>query len=406
MASKFSVLSMKIEVETDVTAESWANREQLKQAFVVFNQASNQLSEIYHELQQQVTRLTQELARTNQELQHELAAKKTLSQQLSQLLTALPGGVVVLDHQGCITRTNPAATRFLGGILLGAAWQQIKQERLQKTDEAGEWWVIKKEAAQIHVNVRRVFIENSVSDTTGESILLLHDITEAHALREQNRRNQRLAAMGEVAAGLAHQLRTPLSTALLYAGHLADETINIQNRGSFAAKTIERLQYLEHLISNMLQFVRGEPVSVGKVKLSAWLRKLQRVMTSQMQQRQLRFVVEDNSKGASLQVNQDALSNAVINLLDNAMQIAPAGSLVSLVCEATADQVKLVVSDEGPGINPALHEQVFEPFFTTRTEGTGLGLAIVHNLIRSMQGEIWVEATTEVGARFVICLPR
>jgi two-component system sensor histidine kinase FlrB len=391
-------------MKTDAATSSPANHEQLKQAFAVFNQASNQLSEIYCELQQQVSRLTEELAQANGELQRELAAKEALSQQLSQLLTALPGGVVVLDHQGRISRTNPAAIRFLGESLLGVEWQQIKQERLQLTDEAGEWLATKNET--VLADPCRVFIESSVSETTEESILLLHDITEAHALREQNRRNQRLAAMGEVAAGLAHQLRTPLSTALLYAGHLGDETLDTQERSNFAAKTIERLQHLEHLIGNMLQFVKGGPVPVGKVKLSVLLRQLQRVMASHMQQHQLRFVVEDNSMGASLHVNRDALSNAVINLLDNAMQIAPAGSLISLVCETTATEVKLIVGDEGPGINPALHEQVFEPFFTTRAEGTGLGLAIVHNLIQSMQGEIWIDSASGAGARFVICLPR
>src|SRR5690606_17241469 len=136
------------------------------------------------------------------------------------------------------------------------------------------------------------------------------------------------------------------------------------------------------------------------------LRKLQRTMAPQMQQRQLHFVVEDNSMGASLNVNRDALSNAVINLLDNAMQIAPTGSLVTLVCETTVNEVRLIVEDEGPGIDPVLHERIFEPFFTTKTEGTGLGLAIVHNWVQSMQGEIRVDSVSGNGTRFTISLPR
>ncbi|SCX24570.1 PAS/PAC sensor signal transduction histidine kinase [Nitrosomonas eutropha] len=391
-------------MKTEVTATSLANHEQLRQAFTVFSQASSQLSGIYRELQQQVSRLTEELALANGELQRELAAKEALSQQLGQLLTALPGGVVVLDHQDRISRVNPAAIRFLGEPLLGITWHRIEQERLQPTGLAGEWLAVK--TATAAPDLCRIFIENSLSETTRESILLLHDITEAHALREQNRRNQRLAAMGEVAAGLAHQLRTPLSTALLYAGHLSVETLDAQERSSFAAKTIERLHYLEHLIRNMLQFVKGESVPAGKVKLSVLLRKLQQVMAPQMQQRQLRFVVEDNSMGSSLNVNRDALSNAVMNLLDNAVQIAPAGSLITLVCETTMNEARLIISDEGPGIDPVLHERVFEPFFTTRTEGTGLGLAIVHNLIQSMQGEIRIDSTPGIGTQFTICLPR
>lgn len=391
-------------MKTKATAASPVNHEQLKQAFTVFSQASSQLSGIYRELQQQVVRLTEELALANGELQRELAAKEALSQQLGQLLTALPGGVVVLDQQNRICRVNPAAIRFLGEPLLGMTWRQIEQERLQPTGVIGEW--LAKKPATVASGLRRIFIENSISEITRESILLLHDITEAHTLREQNRRSQRLAAMGEVAAGLAHQLRTPLSTALLYVGHLGAASLDAQERSSFAAKTIERLHHLEYLIRNMLRFVKGEPVPVGKVKLSALLRRLHREMAPQMQQRRLRFVIEDNSAGISVNVNRDALSDAVANLLDNAMQVAPAGSLITLICETAKKETRLTISDEGPGIDPALHERIFEPFFTTRTEGTGLGLAIVHNLVESMQGEIRLDSTPGIGTRFTICLPR
>lgn len=391
-------------MKTKATAASPVNHEQLKQAFTVFSQASSQLSGIYRELQQQVVRLTEELALANGELQRELAAKEALSQQLGQLLTALPGGVVVLDQQNRICRVNPAAIRFLGEPLLGMTWRQIEQERLQPTGVIGEW--LAKEPTTVASGSRRIFIENSISEITRESILLLHDITEAHTLREQNRRSQRLAAMGEVAAGLAHQLRTPLSTALLYVGHLGAASLDAQERSSFAAKTIERLHHLEYLIRNMLRFVKGEPVPVGKVKLSALLRRLHREMAPQMQQRRLRFVIEDNSAGVSVNVNRDALSDAVANLLDNAMQIAPAGSLITLTCETAEKETRLTISDEGPGIDLALHERIFEPFFTTRAEGTGLGLAIVHNLVESMQGEIRLDSIPGIGTRFTICLPR
>lgn len=390
-------------MKTEVSAISIADHEQLRQAFAKFNQASGQLSGVYRELQQQVFRLTEELALANGELQRELIAREALSQQLGQLLTALPGGVVVLDHQNSISRVNPAAIRLLGEPLLGITWQQIVQERLQSTGVAGEWRAGKEDPALCW---RRLYIESSVSEITGECILLLHDMTEAYTLREQNRRNQRLAAMGEMAAGLAHQLRTPLSTALLYAGHLGNEALGTQERSRFATKTIERLYHLEHLIRNMLQFVKGEPVPAGWVKLSVLIRTMQRVMAPQMQQCNLQFAVQDNSMGAGLNVDRTALGNAVMNLLDNAMRVSPAGGLITLTCETAEDEIRLIVSDEGPGIDPVLHERVFEPFFTTRTEGTGLGLAIVHNLIQSMQGEIRIDSAPGAGTRFTISLPR
>ncbi len=275
-------------------------------------------------------------------------------------------------------------------------------ERLQPTGVAGEWHAGKSDVS----GSRRVYIESSTSKMTEECILLIHDMTEAYIMQEQNRRNQRLAAMGEMAAGLAHQLRTPLSAALLYAGHLSGETLTAAERNSFAVKTVERLHHLEHLIRNMLQFVKGEPVPAGTVELSALLRKLERTMASQMQRRHLRFMVQDDSRGSSLNVDREALCSVMTNLLENAMQVSPAGSLITLTGEITADEARLTVTDEGPGIDPILHERLFEPFFTTRTDGTGLGLAIVHNVIRSMQGEIQLDSAPGAGSRFTVRLPR
>ncbi|MFO7580732.1 MAG: ATP-binding protein [Nitrosomonas halophila] len=389
-------------MKTDDAATLTTDHEQLRQAFAVFSQASTQLSGVYRELQQQVSRLTGELAVANGELQRELAAKEALSQQLSQLLTALPGGVVALDAAERIERVNPAAVRLLGQPLLGMPWRQIADERLGLAGVCGEWYTGMGDPA----GLRRVRIESSQSATSSERILLIHDITETHAMQARALRHQRLAEMGEMAAGLAHQLRTPLSTALLYAGHLSNETLPAQERRGLAAKTIERLHHLEQLIRNMLQFVKGETAPAGQVALPTLLNELQRALAPQMQQRGLQFRVEDHSRGVNLHVNHEALCSALTNLLDNAMQASLPGGRITLACTAGEDEVVLSVSDDGPGIDTALQARLFEPFFTTRTEGTGLGLAIVHNVIRALNGDIEVESAPGAGSRFTVRLPR
>ncbi|MGG7054436.1 sensor histidine kinase [Nitrosomonas sp. ANs5] len=389
-------------MKTDDAVTLTTDHEQLRQAFAVFSQASTQLSGVYRELQQQVSCLTGELALANGELQRELAAKEALSQQLSQLLTALPGGVVALDAAEHIERVNPAAVRLLGEPLLGLPWRHIADERLSPAGVSGEWYAGTGDLAA----ARRVRIESSQSKTSSERILLIHDITETHAMQARALRHQRLAEMGEMAAGLAHQLRTPLSTALLYAGHLSKEALPAQERRSFAVKTIDRLHHLEQLIRNMLQFVKGETAPAGQVALSALLNELQRAMAPQMQQRGLQFSMQDHSRGVSLHVNREALCSVLTNLLDNAMQASLPGGRIALACAASQDEVMLAVSDDGPGIDAALQARLFEPFFTTRTEGTGLGLAIVHNVIRALNGDIEVESAPGAGSRFTVRLPR
>ncbi|MDO8894313.1 histidine kinase dimerization/phospho-acceptor domain-containing protein, partial [Nitrosomonas sp.] len=272
------------------------DQEQLQLAFAAFNEASEQLSGVYQELQHQVAQLTGELAVANGELHRQLIAKENLSQQLSLLLNALPGGVIALSGQECIEQVNPAAISILGEPLLGLAWHQVIQERLSPTAIINEWLTKQQESAK----QRRIRIESSATDSTGRRILLVNDITEAYALQDQIRRNQRLTSMGEMAANLAHQLRTPLSTALLYANHLGSDALTPVEREKFATKTIERMHHLEHLVNDMLRFVKGEITQLEDVRISHLLAELQQVIEPQMIQHGLQLIVHDLSETGSL----------------------------------------------------------------------------------------------------------
>jgi len=220
------------------------------------------------------------------------------------------------------------------------------------------------------------------------------------------RRQQRLAVMGEMAARLAHQLRTPLSTALLYTAHLANPALARDERSGFAEKALERLRHLEYLIRDMLLFVKGETAERETVAIPSLLAELKQVIEPQMARRRLQFSVHDESTGASLVADRKALCGALTNLLENAMQASHAGDRVRLECSSAGDSVTLTVSDEGTGIDAEVQERLFEPFFTTRDEGTGLGLAIVRGVIQSLGGTVQVRSAPGAGSEFILELPR
>ena len=381
---------------------SSTDHEQLRHAFAIFNETSEQLSGAYKELQAQVTQLTKELAVANGELHRQLVAKEDLSQRLTLLLTALPAGVVALDATDCVEQVNPAAISILGGPLMGLPWMGVLDERLSQTTVTCEWTLKQVNA----VCPRRVRIESNTCDSTGRRILLVHDITEAYEMQEQVRRNQRLTSMGEMAANLAHQLRTPLSTALLYATHLGHESLAADERQQFAAKTTERLHHLEHLINDMLRFVKGETAQLEEVVMSDLLAEMKQVIEPQMARYNLQFTVHDRSEGVTLMVDNKALCGALTNLLENAMQFSCVGDFVVFTCDVDDNAVMLTVSDDGPGIDMEIQERMFEPFYTTRSEGTGLGLAIVRGVIQSMGGSVQVNSLPNAGCEFVIRLPR
>jgi two-component system sensor histidine kinase FlrB len=380
------------------------DQEQLKLAFAAFNEASEQLSGVYQDLQFQVKQLTHELALANGELHRQLAAKEVLSQKLTVLLNTLPGGVVALDAHACIEQVNPAASVMLSEPLVGLSWQTIIDERLIPTTIAHEWNV-KGNPGEITVNARRrIHIESSPVDSAGRQILLVHDITETHVMQERARRNQRLTSMGEMAANLAHQLRTPLSSALLYASHLGNDALTSEERQKFASKTVERLKHLEHLTGDMLRFVKGEAAQLESVAMSSLLVELQQVAELQVRHSGACFVIHDNSQGVSLVTDRKALCGVLLNLLENAMQAS--ADEITLSCDLVEDDVVFSVHDNGTGIDAVLQERLFEPFFTTRSDGTGLGLAIVRAVIQSLGGRVEVNSELDAGSEFNIRLPR
>jgi two-component system sensor histidine kinase FlrB len=373
----------------------------LEQAFSLFNQASAQLATAYHDLEQQVARLTGELAVANGELRQQYEEKEALSSRLGLLLEALPGGVVVLDSTGCVVQANPAALGMLGGALAGRAWPQVEADRLAPAAEAGEWQLRGADGAPVK---RWVTVSASALDAAGGRILLLSDITEARALRDQLERHRRLSAMGEMAAGLAHQLRTPLATALLYAGNLARAQLPEGERQRFAERVQARLRDLERMIQDMLTFVRGAPAARDAIRVDALLHEVMQVMEPQAGGVALQ--AELRCAAACVLGHREALAGALLNLVENALQACGPAGVVRLEAEATASAVTLRVRDSGAGMDESVQGRLFEPFFTTRNQGTGLGLAIVRTVVQSHGGEIAVQSRPGQGSVFTVVLPR
>jgi len=376
--------------------------EELEQAFSLFNEASAQLASAYQDLQEQVVRLTSELAVANGELRRQFEEKEALSRRLALLLDALPGGVVVLDAAGRVADANPAARQLFGAQCLGCDWRDIQARRLGAGASPQEAQLREEDGRALD---RWVSISASPLDPAGGRILLVSEITEGRRLREQLERHKRLSAMGEMAAGLAHQLRTPLATALLYAGNVARAQLSDADRQRFAEKAQARLLDLERMIQEMLTFVRGVPAAQDLISADDLVHELTQVMEPQMHARGIRFEVRADCSGATLRGNRKALQGALVNLLENALQACGTGGEVGFDAIAAGGSLRVRVTDSGPGMDASVQERLFEPFFTTRTEGTGLGLAIVRSVVNAHGGEVGVESAPGRGAVFNVTLP-
>ncbi|QDQ28659.1 PAS domain-containing protein [Chitinimonas arctica] len=372
----------------------------LEQAFSLFTEASRQLVESYQELEQQVGSLTQELAVANGALRQQFEEKAALSSRLETLLAALPGGVVELDDGDGVVTSNPAAVEIFGRELIGVNWLQTVEPMLTATAVIDDWTFLAPDGAEKRLSIVASRLPS------GERILLIHDVSESWRLRRQLEQHKRLAAMGEMAAGLAHQLRTPLATALLYTANLAKPQLGESDRLKFGEKSLARLRYLETLIQNMLLFVRGHQAEMERVDLAAAAEDALQTVQPQDTGQTRRWRVSLPEGPAWIEeASRKELTGALINLLENAMQATAAGDEITLDLARDGVAWRLVVADQGCGMSEQVRERLFEPFFTTRKDGTGLGLAIVRNLITACGGEIDVSSAPGEGAIFTILLP-
>lgn len=345
----------------------------LAEAFRLFNQASEELAAAYARLESQVAALTERMA---------------------LLQEALPAGVIVLDGLGHIVQANAAADRLLGASPVGELWSNLESSLLTATETPGESLI----------GARRVALTVTPLDSAGGRIVLLNDITEAHRLKTQAERNERLAAMGEMAAQLAHQLRTPLAAALLYAGNLENPDLATETRVSIAGKTVARLKALERLIQDMLLFARGEVLGRERFTVDELLTELVQTFEPLARQRGVAFEVIDQCSTLSLSGNRKALTGALTNLLENALHAVAGqpGSRIALGARQEGHQLLFTVRDNGPGMPPNVVARLFEPFFTTRSEGTGLGLAIARGVARAHGGGIDVRSAPGEGTEFLL----
>jgi two-component system sensor histidine kinase FlrB len=378
--------------------------QELEQAFSLFNRASAELADVYRELEQQVAGLTAQLAVANGELRRQYDEKEALSRRLSLLLDALPGGVLVLDAQGVVVEANAAAIDLLGANVLAQPWEAVQKQCLAATDSPHEFRLQRSGDAG-SAAPRWVSLSASQFDPAGGRVVLLSEVSDAYRMREQLERHQKLSAMGEMAAGLAHQLRTPLATALLYAGNLTRERLADADRQRFAEKALARLKDLERMIQDMLTFLRGAPSVREPVGLRELLNEVAQVMEPQMADKGVTLELDLQIDGAQLRGDRKALSGALLNLLENALQASAAGGLVTLAGRLHGAQAAIRVIDSGKGIPPEVQRRLFEPFFTTRSEGTGLGLAIMRSVVNAHGGEVNVTSEPGKGTTFTVLLP-
>lgn len=313
-----------------------------------------------------------------------------------QVLDVMPAGVILLDTQGVVREANPEAERLLQVPLTGHKWYAVIQNAFAPQEDDGHEISLK--------NGRKVRLAISAS-STGQ-LILITDLTETRLLQSRVSDLQRLSSLGRMVASLAHQVRTPLSSAMLYASNLGSPNLPAATRERFQAKLMDRLHDLEKQVNDMLLFAKGgDNKVVNEFSVADLVAEFQPMVETVIKNNQIDYGLEVEREQVRLLGNANAISSALSNLVINAIQIAGKASQLDVFFRPVGNELKISVQDSGPGVPKELHSKIMEPFFTTRSQGTGLGLAVVQMVCRAHNGRLELISEEGDGACFTICLP-
>ncbi|KLV11009.1 PAS domain-containing sensor histidine kinase [Photobacterium ganghwense] len=327
------------------------------------------------------------------------ASLDTMSQQVAryqQALDVMPSGVIFLDSAGKVSEANPEACRLLGEPLVGVKWVEVIQRAFAPREDDGHEVSLR--------NGRRVRL--AISATASGQLIFITDMTETRLLQSRISEMQRLSSLGKMVASLAHQVRTPLSSAMLYASNLGAPNLAPATRDRFQAKLVDRLHDLEKQVNDMLLFAKGgDNKVIERFTVEALLNELETMVEALVMQKQVDFSIDCDDESHVLVGNVNALANALSNLIINAVQMAGKGCRVAVHVLQQDDRIHIAVLDNGPGISAELQQKILEPFFTTRKQGTGLGLAVVQMVVNAHKGTMRVSSEPGNGACFTLSLP-
>jgi len=400
----------------------------LNQSIASFNGAALKFERYYRHLEQRVEELDLELKTKNEELKKNLEEKDEIKNYLRNILESLTTGVVVINLKGMITTYNRAAENITGlssREVKGKSFEEVFKQKLfpkfrldssPSTDIRQsmeiETEILRNEKDVIYVSLSTFPVWNSQREKVGTA-LTIQDITHLKKLEETANRTDRLAAMGEMAAEIAHEIRNPLGSIELFATILKKDLEGFGELQTLAEHISSGVRSMNNIISNLLLFIRPQQqlefqvIDIRSLFSEALIFSKDLVESNEG----IDIVANYSSEPLLILGDPGLLKQACLNIIMNGVQAMSDGGRLTISTSKLNGQtkgsslVKIRFSDTGKGVSREDMPKIFDPFFTTKKRGTGLGLAIVHNIVKIHDGEIDMYSSEEEGTVFTVTLP-
>jgi len=352
------------------------------------------------------------LALQNAQLLSLLSAGK---REWEQMADAITQAICILDGRGIVRRANRPFAALVGTpvtalpgrawpTLFPAGWTEPLARVLAEMGTAG--------STEIRQD-RRIYTATALrltGETDGSAVLLIEDHTERRRLQEHLIQSEKLMAIGQLIAGVAHELNNPLASVLGFADFLVEAGDTPPNLAEPLRVIQQEAQRAASIVRNLLTFARRQERERQRLGIGTILQRTVALLKNQLLGLNVELLLSVDGDLPEIEGNPSQLQQIFVNLANNAAQaIAATGrpGAVNVHARRWLDGVAVDVADDGPGIPKALHEKVFEPFFTTKAEGegTGLGLAICQGIVKEHGGRITLTSAPGAGATFTVELP-
>ena len=330
----------------------------------------------------------------------------------------MPIGLIVLDTDSLIASFNFTAETLLhisGENAIGKPVEEklpeqfielINELRRNKGNIAKEFEIDLDNHGKLYVDMNLSILEDSSGNLLGY-IILFRDLSEVQALKKEVERSTRLASIGRLAAGVAHEIRNPLSSIKGFATYFGERYKDVPEDKDTAQIMVNEVERLNRVISQLLEFARPVNINKSPIDIRTVINHSVKIIERSAGEKDIRVQLEIPSGIPQIAVDSDRINQVFLNLFLNSIEAMESGGelTISVDYDPASEMMKIKVSDTGRGIAPNDLGNVFDPYFTTKQSGTGLGLAIVHRIIESHNGEIKVESNQGRGTVVTIALP-
>jgi two-component system, NtrC family, sensor histidine kinase AtoS len=333
------------------------------------------------------------------------------------LLDSSPNGIISVDKQGKIILFNPAASALTGvagseamGLnfsLVGLATPLVsllsKTLERQATEEPQEEILQRPDSSTVAVAVSTAGLFDQLGEVVG-ALAVIIDLREKRLLEAQVLRANRLAGLGELAAGIAHEIRNPLTAVKGFSQILEEELPNNDEKREYTAVIIKEVNRLEKIVQGLLAFARPARSKFRRENLAEIMDETLLLVENGLFKGRIE-VIRDYDLETCAEVDKGQMKQVFLNLLLNAGQSIQGSGSIEISVRRVDAQVLVAIRDSGCGISDEHADKLFNPFFTTRENGTGLGLAIVHQLVEIHGGRVKVNSKIAKGTEFVVYMP-